>query len=47
MRLAPDLGNLSAIMSTCYERTGRSLLVEVPMDVGQVLGPSRPRIWRL
>jgi acetolactate synthase-1/2/3 large subunit len=45
-RLAPDLSNLAEIMEHCYTRQGRSILVEVPMDVAQEIGPSRPSIWR-
>lgn len=46
MHLKPDLSNLPEIMEACYSPSRRSLLVEVPMDVSQVIGPSRPLIWR-
>ena len=46
VRLAPDLSNLPDIMEACYTRAGRSLLIEVPMDIEQELGPARPLIRR-
>jgi acetolactate synthase I/II/III large subunit len=45
-RLKPDLSNLGEIMDACYTRAGQSILVSVPMDIEQEIGPARPLIWR-
>ena len=36
--LKPDLSNLKEIMDACYTSSGRSILVDVPMDNEQVVG---------
>jgi acetolactate synthase-1/2/3 large subunit len=46
VRVAPDLSNLADIVDACYERRGRSLLVEVPIDADQMLGLN-PRLNNL
>jgi len=45
-RLEPDLRNLGEIMDACYEQTGRSILVDVPVDADQVIGLN-PRLNNL
>lgn len=45
-RLKPDLSNLSEIMDACYEVTGQSILVDVPIDADQLLGLN-PRLMNL
>lgn len=42
----PDLSNLAEIMDACYEQNGRSILVEIPADPDQVIGPN-PRLQNL
>jgi acetolactate synthase I/II/III large subunit len=46
LRVDPDLENLVEVMDACYARRGRSLLVEVPVDPDEMLGPN-PRAHRL
>jgi acetolactate synthase-1/2/3 large subunit len=36
--LKPDLSNLKEIMDACYTTSGRSILVDVPVDTEQVVG---------
>src|SRR5437899_12174654 len=38
-RVKPDLSNLKEIMDACYETERQSILVDVPVDADQVLGP--------
>ena len=45
-RVAPDLSNLGDIIDSCYQRDGRSFLVEVPIDPDQLLGLN-PRLANL
>ena len=45
-RVSPDLSNLEDILDACYERDGRSFLVEVPIDPDQLLGLN-PRLGNL
>ena len=45
-RVAPDLSNLEDIMASCYDRNGRSFLVEVPIDADQLIGLN-PRLTNL
>ncbi len=45
-RVAPDLSDLDDVVSRCYERNGRSFLVEVPIDADQLLGQN-PRLQNL
>jgi acetolactate synthase-1/2/3 large subunit len=45
-RLRPDLRNLPEIMDACYAGSGRSILVDVPIDADQVLGLN-PRLYNL
>ena len=45
-RVAPDLSNLGDIVDSCYARSGRSMLVEVPIDADQVIGLN-PRLSNL
>jgi acetolactate synthase-1/2/3 large subunit len=45
-RVAPDLSNIDDIVASCYERNGRSFLVEVPIDADQLLGQN-PRLANL
>ncbi len=45
-RVAPDLSDLGDIVDACYERRGRSLLVEVPVDPDQLIGLN-PRLANL
>jgi len=44
--LSPDLSNLKEIMAACYAQTGRSILVDVPVDADQVVGLN-PRLLNL
>lgn len=44
--LKPDLGNLNEIIDECYIGHRRSLLVEVPIDASQIVGPN-PRVGNL
>jgi acetolactate synthase-1/2/3 large subunit len=44
--LRSDLGNLEEILDACYEGSGRSILVDVPIDADQVLGLN-PRLYNL
>ncbi|MBI4587301.1 MAG: thiamine pyrophosphate-binding protein [Candidatus Rokubacteria bacterium] len=44
--LNPDLSNLKEIMEACYTQTGRSILVDVPVDPDQVIGLN-PRLLNL
>jgi acetolactate synthase-1/2/3 large subunit len=44
--LRPDLGNLDEILDACYAGSGRSILVDVPIDADQVLGLN-PRLLNL
>lgn len=46
VRLSPDLSNLSDIMHEAYRRDRPSMLVEVPVDSHQVVGPN-PRLKHL
>jgi acetolactate synthase-1/2/3 large subunit len=45
-RVAPDLSNLEDIMASCYDRRGRSFLVEIPVDADQLIGLN-PRLNNL
>lgn len=45
-RVAPDLSNLEDIVASCYDRKGRSFLVEVPIDADQLIGLN-PRLTNL
>ena len=36
--LRPDLGNLKEIMDACYTQSGKSILIDVPVDNEQVVG---------
>ncbi|MFQ5656307.1 MAG: thiamine pyrophosphate-dependent enzyme [Candidatus Methylomirabilales bacterium] len=36
--LKPDLSNLKEIMDACYSQSGKSILVDVPVDTEQVVG---------
>ncbi len=45
-RLRPDLGNLDEILDACYAGSGRSILVDVPIDADQVIGLN-PRLYNL
>ncbi len=44
--LRPDLGNLDEILQACYAGSGRSILVDVPIDADQVIGLN-PRLYNL
>ncbi|MGH2450852.1 MAG: thiamine pyrophosphate-dependent enzyme [Candidatus Limnocylindria bacterium] len=46
VRVAPDLSNLADVMDACYERRGRSMLIDVPIDPDQVIGLN-PRLNNL
>lgn len=46
VRVSPDLSNLSDIMREAYRRDRPSMLVEVPVDSHQVVGPN-PRLKNL
>ena len=46
VRIAPDLSNLRDVMDAAYERRGRSLLVDLPVDADQILGLN-PRLHNL
>ena len=46
VRLAPDLGNLAEVMREAYRQDRPSMLVEVPVDTRQVVGPN-PRLKNL
>jgi acetolactate synthase I/II/III large subunit len=45
-RVKPDLSNLKEIMDACYEQTGQSILIDVPVDADQVIGLN-PRLNNL
>ena len=45
-RLRADLGNLDEILDACYAASGRSVLVDVPIDADQVIGLN-PRLYNL
>src|SRR5213594_19519 len=45
-RVAPDLSNLEDIVDSAYDRKGRSLLVDLPVDADQILGLN-PRLNNL
>jgi acetolactate synthase-1/2/3 large subunit len=45
-KLRPDLGNLDEILDACYASTGRSIVVDVPIDADQVIGLN-PRLYNL
>ena len=45
-RMKPDLSNLDEIMDACYEPTGQSILVDVPVDADQMIGLN-PRLNNL
>ena len=45
-RVAPDLSDLADIVDAAYDRRGRSLLVEVPIDADQLIGQN-PRLNNL
>lgn len=46
VRVAPDLSNLAEIMHQAYRRDRPSMLVEVPIDSRQIVGPN-PRLKNL
>jgi acetolactate synthase I/II/III large subunit len=46
VRIAPDLSNLKDTMDAAYERRGRSMLVDLPVDADQILGLN-PRLNNL
>ncbi|HEY7623481.1 MAG TPA: thiamine pyrophosphate-dependent enzyme [Candidatus Limnocylindria bacterium] len=46
VRVAPDLSNLKDTMDAAYERTGRSMLIDLPVDADQILGLN-PRLNNL
>jgi acetolactate synthase-1/2/3 large subunit len=46
VRLAPDLSDLDDVMAACYERRGRSMLIDLPVDPDQVVGLN-PRLYNL
>jgi len=46
VRLSPDLSNLPDIMRDAYRRDRPSMLVEVPVDSQQIVGPN-PRLKNL
>ncbi len=45
-RVKPDLSNLKEIMDACYETTGQSTVIDVPVDADQVIGLN-PRLNNL
>jgi len=45
-RVKPDLSNLKEIMDACYETTGQSIVIDVPVDADQVIGLN-PRLNNL
>jgi acetolactate synthase-1/2/3 large subunit len=45
-RLRADLGNLDEILDACYAGSGRSIVVDVPIDADQVIGLN-PRLYNL
>ena len=45
-RVNPDLSNLGEIMDACYEQTGQSIVVDLPVDADQVIGLN-PRLNNL
>lgn len=45
-RLRADLGNLDEILDACYKGSGRSIVVDVPIDADQVIGLN-PRLNNL
>jgi acetolactate synthase-1/2/3 large subunit len=46
VRIAPDLSNLKDTMDAAYERKGRSMLIDLPVDADQILGLN-PRLNNL
>lgn len=46
VRVSPDLSDLGDIVDSCYDRKGRSFLIEVPIDADQLLGQN-PRLNNL
>lgn len=46
VRLSPDLADLEDVMDACYERRGRSMLIDLPVDPDQVVGLN-PRLHNL
>ncbi|HEV8535355.1 MAG TPA: thiamine pyrophosphate-dependent enzyme [Candidatus Limnocylindria bacterium] len=46
VRIAPDLSNLKDVMDAAYEKRGRSMLVDLPVDADQILGLN-PRLGNL
>ena len=46
VRIAPDLSNLKDTLDSAYDRKGRSLLVDLPVDADQILGLN-PRLNNL
>jgi acetolactate synthase-1/2/3 large subunit len=46
VRLSPDLSDLEDVMDACYERRGRSMLIDLPVDPDQVVGLN-PRLYNL
>jgi acetolactate synthase-1/2/3 large subunit len=46
IRLSPDLSNLADIMREAYRQDRPSMLVEVPVDSQQIVGPN-PRLKNL
>jgi acetolactate synthase-1/2/3 large subunit len=46
VRIAPDLSNLKDTMDAAYERRGRSMLIDLPVDADQILGLN-PRLNNL
>ncbi len=44
--MKPDLSNLKEIMDACYETTGQSIVIDVPVDADQVIGLN-PRLNNL
>ncbi len=45
-RVKPDLSNLNEIMDACYETSGQSIVIDVPVDADQVIGLN-PRLNNL
>lgn len=45
-RVQADLSNLEEIIDACYERRGRSIVVDVPVDADQLIGLN-PRLYNL
>lgn len=46
VRLSPDLSDLEDVIDACYERRGRSMLIDLPVDPDQVVGLN-PRLYNL